>query len=257
MDKPPKSSIDETDAPNANDARQKLKDSLIPFDQSREASEALLLQCCYSILERQPSRSLNVRGLVHELNRTVAPGAFTKRGEERTASTYVKQVLGGCRAWCEALPADVFEVVGSWSTNVELRFVSRDDADMTDDDAFVDGPCNRFCSMAWRFTKVRKVDGERVEFWDRGRGWGRVSLDGDARRTRVFVHARDVASAKKQLPRGGRVDLRLRSTERGWCGEDVHLLAATEAEVDALLGSAAMALGPDEPPAQALRRRGP
>ena len=134
-----KRSIDETDAPNANDARQKLKDSLIPFDQSREASEALLLQCCYSILERQPSRSLNVRGLVHELNRTVAPGAFTKRGEERTASTYVKQVLGGCRAWCEALPADVFEVVGSWSTNVELRLVSRDDADMTDDDAFVDG----------------------------------------------------------------------------------------------------------------------
>ena len=47
-----KRSIDETDAPNANDARQKLKDSLIPFDQSREASEALLLQCCYSILER-------------------------------------------------------------------------------------------------------------------------------------------------------------------------------------------------------------
>ena len=88
-----KRSIDETDDPNANDARQKLKDSLIPFDQSREASEALLLQCCYSILERQPSRSLNVRGLVHELNRTVAPGAFTKRGEERTASTYVKQVL--------------------------------------------------------------------------------------------------------------------------------------------------------------------
>ena len=76
-----KRSIDETDAPNANDARQKLKDSLIPFDQSREASEALLLQCCYSILERQPSRALNVRGLVHELNRTVAPGAFTKRGE--------------------------------------------------------------------------------------------------------------------------------------------------------------------------------
>ena len=175
-----KRSIDETDDPNANDARQKLKDSLIPFDQSREASEALLLQCCYSILERQPSRSLNVRGLVHELNRTVAPGAFTKRGEERTASTYVKQVLGGCRAWCEALPADVFEVVGSWETNVELRLVSRDDADMTDDDAFVDGcveinavivlvtasarwrgaftpskrrcPCNRVCSMAWRFT---------------------------------------------------------------------------------------------------------
>jgi len=134
-----KRSIDETDAPNANDARQKLKDSLIPFDQSREASEALLLQCCYSILERQPSRALNVRGLVHELNRTVAPGAFTKRGEERTASTYVKQVLGGCRAWCEALPADVFEVVGSWETNVELRLVSREDADMTDDDAFVDG----------------------------------------------------------------------------------------------------------------------
>ena len=97
-----------------------------------------------------------------------------------------------------------------------------------------------------------QVDGERrqgrVEFWDRGRGWGRISLDGDARRTRIFVHARDVASAKKQLPRGGRVDLRLRSTERGWCGEDVHLLAATEAEVDALLGSTAMALGPDEPP---------
>ena len=149
-----KRSIDETDAPNANDARQKLKDSLIPFDQSREASEALLLQCCYSILERQPSRSLNVRGLVHELNRTVAPGAFTKRGEERTASTYVKQVLGGCRAWCEALPADVFEVVGSWSTNVELRLVSRDDADMTDDDAFVDGERRQ----------------GRVEFWDRGRG---------------------------------------------------------------------------------------
>ena len=160
-----KRSIDETDDPNANDARQKLKDSLIPFDQSREASEALLLQCCYSILERQPSRSLNVRGLVHELNRTVAPGAFTKRGEERTASTYVKQVLGGCRAWCEALPADVFEVVGSWETNVELRLVSRDDADMTDDDAFVDGcveinfrrptrhcPCDCVCSMAWRFT---------------------------------------------------------------------------------------------------------
>ena len=230
-----KRSIDETDDPNANDARQKLKDSLIPFDQSREASEALLLQCCYSILERQPSRSLNVRGLVHELNRTVAPGAFTKRGEERTASTYVKQVLGGCRAWCEALPADVFEVVGSWSTNVELRLVSRDDADMTDDDAFVDGERRQ----------------GRVEFWDRGRGWGRVSLDGDARRTRVFVHARDVASAKKQLPRGGRVDLRLRSTERGWCGEDVHLLEATDDEVDALLGSAAMALGPDEPPPSA------
>ena len=151
-----KRSIDETDAPNANDARQKLKDSLIPFDQSREASEALLLQCCYSILERQPSRALNVRGLVHELNRTVAPGAFTKRGEERTASTYVKQVLGGCRAWCEALPADVFEVVGSWSTNVELRLVSRDDADMTDDDAFVDGERRQ----------------GRVEFWDRGRGLG-------------------------------------------------------------------------------------
>ena len=31
-----KRSIDETDDPNANDARQKLKDSLIPFDQSRE-----------------------------------------------------------------------------------------------------------------------------------------------------------------------------------------------------------------------------
>jgi len=98
-----------------------------------------------------------------------------------------------------------------------------------------------------------QVDGERrqgrVEFWDRGRGWGRVSLDGDARRTRIFVHARDVASAKKQLPRGGRVDLRLKSTERGWCGEDVHLLDATDDEVDALLGSTAMALGPDEPPA--------
>ena len=97
-----------------------------------------------------------------------------------------------------------------------------------------------------------QVDGERrqgrVEFWDRGRGWGRISLDGDARRTRIFVHARDVASAKKQLPRGGRVDLRLRSTERGWCGEDVHLLEATDAEVGALL-TGAMALGPDEPPA--------
>jgi hypothetical protein len=75
-----------------------------------------------------------------------------------------------------------------------------------------------------------------------------VSLDGDARRTRVFVHARDVASAKKQLPRGGRVDLRLRSSERGWCGEDVRLLDATDDEVDALLGSAALELGPDEPP---------
>ena len=98
-----------------------------------------------------------------------------------------------------------------------------------------------------------QVDGERrqgrVEFWDRGRGWGRISLDGDARRTRIFVHARDVASAKKQLPRGGRVDLRLRSSERGWCGEDVRLLDATDDEVDALLGAAAMALGPDEPPA--------
>ena len=100
-----------------------------------------------------------------------------------------------------------------------------------------------------------QVDGERrqgrVEFWDRGRGWGRISLDGDARRTRIFVHARDVASAKKQLPRGGRVDLRLRHSERGWCGEDVHLLDATDDEVDALLGAAAMALGPDEPPASA------
>ena len=99
-----------------------------------------------------------------------------------------------------------------------------------------------------------QVDGERrqgrVEFWDRGRGWGRISLDGDARRTRIFVHARDVASAKKQLPRGGRVDLRLRSTERGWCGEDVRLLDATDAEVDALL-TGAMALGPDEPPPSA------
>ena len=104
---------------------------------------------------------------------------------------------------------------------------------MTDDDAFVDGERRQ----------------GRVEFWDRGRGWGRVSLDGDARRTRVFVHARDVASAKKQLPRGGRVDLRLRHSERGWCGEDVHLLDATDDEVDALLGAAAMALGPDEPPA--------
>ena len=48
------------------------------------------------------------------------------------------------------------------------------------------------------------MDGERrqgrVEFWDRGRGWGRVSLDGDARRTRIFVHARDVASASR-LPK--------------------------------------------------------
>ena len=77
-----------------------------------------------------------------------------------------------------------------------------------------------------------------------------MSLDGDARRTRIFVHARDVASAKKQLPRGGRVDLRLRSTEKGWCGEDVHLLEATDSEVDALLTSA-MALGPDEPPPSA------
>ena len=75
-------------------------------------------------------------------------------------------------------------------------------------------------------------------------------MDGDARRTRIFVHARDVASAKKQLPRGGRVDLRLKSTERGWCGEDVHLLEATDAEVDALLGSAAMALGPEEEPSR-------
>ena len=71
-------------------------------------------------------------------------------------------------------------------------------------------------------------------------------MEGDARRTRIFVHARDVASAKKQLPRGGRVDLRLRSTEKGWCGEDVHLLDATDSEVDALLTSSAMALGPDE-----------
>ena len=76
-------------------------------------------------------------------------------------------------------------------------------------------------------------------------------MEGDARRTRIFVHARDVASAKKQLPRGGRVDLRLRSTEKGWCGEDVRLLDATDGEVDALLGSAAMALGPDEPPPSA------
>ena len=75
-------------------------------------------------------------------------------------------------------------------------------------------------------------------------------MDGDARWTRIFVHARDVASAKKQLPRGGRVDLRLKSTERGWCGEDVHLLEATDAEVDALLGSAAMALGPEEEPSR-------
>ena len=48
-----KRSIEETDNANENDARQKLKDSLIPFDQSREASEALLLQCCYSILEKE------------------------------------------------------------------------------------------------------------------------------------------------------------------------------------------------------------
>ena len=75
-------------------------------------------------------------------------------------------------------------------------------------------------------------------------------MDGDARRTRIFVHARDVASAKKQLPRGGRVDLRLRSTERGWCGEDVRLLDATDDEVNALLGAAAMALGPDEEPSR-------
>ena len=75
-------------------------------------------------------------------------------------------------------------------------------------------------------------------------------MEGDARRTRIFVHARDVASAKKQLPRGGRVDLRLRSTERGWCGEDVHLMEATDSEVDALLGSTAMALGPDEEPSR-------
>jgi cold shock CspA family protein len=217
-----KRSIEETDNANENDARQKLKDSLIPFDQSREASEALLLQCCYSILERQQGRSLNVRCLVHVLNRTVAPGAFTKRGEERTASAYVKQILGGCRAWVEALPADVFEVVGSWEDSVQLRLVSRED--MTDDDAFVDGERRR----------------GKVEFWDRGRGWGRISLDGDSR-TRVFVHSRDVV-ARKQLPRGGRVDLRLKASEKGWCGEGVRLLEATDAEVDALLGSSAMAL---------------
>ena len=65
-------------------------------------------------------------------------------------------------------------------------------------------------------------------------------MDGDSR-TRVFVHSRDVV-ARKQLPRGGRVDLRLKASEKGWCGEGVRLLEATDAEVDALLGSSAMAL---------------
>ena len=62
------------------------------------------------------------------------------------------------------------------------------------------------------------------------------------------THRRDVAGGRQRLPRGGRVDLELTKTERGWSGVDVRLLETTDAEVDALLAGSAMAIDDPQPP---------
>jgi len=60
-------------------------------------------------------------------------------------------------------------------------------------------------------------------------------------------------TGRERLPRGGRVDLELSRTEKGWSGLDVRLLETTDAEVDALLSGSAMAIdaafAPIDPPA--------
>ena len=63
-----KRSIDETDDPNANDARQKLKDSLIPSTRAARRPRRLL-QCCYSIWKGS-RRDLWTWRLVHEFEST-------------------------------------------------------------------------------------------------------------------------------------------------------------------------------------------
>ena len=60
------------------------------------------MQACYGVLDARPQKAVGVRGLMSEINAAVAPGALTKRGEPRSAAAYVREVLGGCRAWCES-----------------------------------------------------------------------------------------------------------------------------------------------------------
>ena len=218
-----------------NESRQKVKDALLPFDQSPAAGAHVLAAAAATVLGGRPDGSLAARGLMHEVNGAVPEGALTKRGEPRSAAAYVKQIFGGCRAWCESLAASgAFEVVGDWdAATAALRL-----AGAPGGDAGGAGDAGEPLAAGQDRSGV-------VAFWDLKRGWGKVAVDGAPPGRRVvFVHNRDVAG-RSSLPRGGRVDFRVRSAPKGFEGAAVALRKTTDADVDALLGRgclAAMAL---------------
>ena len=227
-----KRGLDAFGAAAGNDSRAKVKDRLLPFDQSREEAGRSLAVACAFVLDGRPDKCISLRGLMHEVNGAVAPGAFTKRGEARSAASYVKQVYGGCRQWIETLPGDAFRVVGDWeSSHVSLRLAGG-----------AASPAEEGASGGRE--AVPLVDGARragrCSFWDSRHGWGKVAVD-DAGGAKVFVHWRDLAAGRTSLPRGARVDLRLAASDRGFGGVDVRVLRTTSADVDALLTSGCLA----------------
>ena len=211
------------DVPGGNDARRKSKD-ILPFDQSRAEGHAILVGACARVLEARGG-ALPVRGLMHELNGAVPAGAFSKRGEPRSASSYVKQACGGCKAWVEALPADAFRVAGDWDrADVTLALAA----------AAPPPPPEPAAPPVAGTTRTG-----RCAFWDLRNGWGKVAVDGAAG-ARVFVHWRDLRD-RSSLPRGGRVRFAVAESDKGFAGVDVVLLETTAADVDALLAAGCLA----------------
>ena len=211
------------DVPGGNDARRKSKD-ILPFDQSRAEGHAILVGACARVLEARGG-ALPVRGLMHELNGAVPAGAFSKRGEPRSAASYVKQACGGCKAWVEALPADAFRVAGDWDrADVTLALAA----------AAPPPPPEPAAPPVAGTTRTG-----RCAFWDLRNGWGKVAVDGAAG-ARVFVHWRDLRD-RSSLPRGGRVRFAVAESDKGFAGVDVVLLETTAADVDALLAAGCLA----------------
>ena len=152
-------------------------------------------------------------------------GAFSKRGEPRSAASYVKQACGGCKAWVEALPADAFRIAGDWDrADVTLALAA----------AAPPPPPEPGAPLVAGTTRTG-----RCAFWDLRNGWGKVAVDGAAG-ARVFVHWRDLRD-RSSLPRGGRVRFAVAESDKGFAGVDVVLLETTAADVDALLAAGCLA----------------
>lgn len=147
----------------------------------------------------------------------------------RQASLFVREKLGGTKAWLEALCAASTDLslAGDWETGPRLVLVTT--------------------AVDMETTASLRV-GATYEgsclFWNRQRGWGKLIADGSS--VKIFAHCRDVQAVVKSIPRGARVRFVLAKDDRGLAATMVTVEPTPPAVVDDLATTLQQSMSNDD-----------